>query len=75
MLVTQLAVALVVVLEQIEDVLRAVLEFYHDNVGVSWGWSIILLTATVRVAILPITVRQLRSMAAMQRIQPKVKKF
>jgi len=73
MLVAQLAVVLVVVLEQIEDVLRAVLEFYHDNVGVSWGWSIILLTATVRVAILPITVRQLRSMAAMQRIQPKVK--
>jgi YidC/Oxa1 family membrane protein insertase len=73
MLVAQLAVVLIVVLQQIEDVLRSVLEFYHDNVGVSWGWSIILLTATVRIAILPITVRQLRSMAAMQRIQPKVK--
>jgi YidC/Oxa1 family membrane protein insertase len=72
-LVAQLAVVMIVVLEQIEDVLRSVLEFYHDNVGVSWGWAIILLTATVRIAILPITVRQLRSMAAMQRIQPKVK--
>src|SRR3954451_24276244 len=64
---------MIVVLEQIEDVLRSVLEFYHDNVGVSWGWAIILLTATVRIAILPITVRQLRSMGAMQRIQPTVK--
>jgi YidC/Oxa1 family membrane protein insertase len=63
----------VVVLEQIESVLKSVLKFYHDSVGVSWGWAIILLTATVRVAILPLTVRQLRSMAAMQRIQPKVK--
>jgi YidC/Oxa1 family membrane protein insertase len=63
----------VVVLQQIESILRSVLQFYHDNLGVSWGWAIILLTATVRIAILPLTVRQLRSMAAMQRIQPKIK--
>ena len=49
------------------------IEFYHDNVGVSWGWSIVLLTVTVRIAILPLTIKQFRSMAAMQRIQPKVK--
>ena len=65
-------IELVVVLEQIEDILRAVLRFYHDH-GVSWGWSIVLLTFTVRLAILPLTVKQFRSMAAMQRIQPQVK--
>ena len=39
----------------------------------SWGVAIVLLTCTVRIAILPLTIKQFRSMAAMQRIQPKVK--
>jgi YidC/Oxa1 family membrane protein insertase len=63
----------IVVLEQIEAVLKAVIEYYHDNLGVSWGWAIVMLTVTVRIAILPLTIKQFRSMAAMQRIQPKVK--
>src|SRR6188472_267951 len=62
-----------IVLQQIEDILNSLLVFYHDHIGGSWGWSIVLLTATVRIAILPLTIKQLRSMAAMQRIQPKVK--
>jgi YidC/Oxa1 family membrane protein insertase len=66
-------IQLFIVLQQIEDVLKAVIEFYHDKVGVPWGWAIVLLTATVRIAILPLTIKQFRSMAAMQRIQPKVK--
>ena len=32
------------------DVFEAVLKFFHDNVGVSWGWSIVLLTIGVRAA-------------------------
>ena len=66
-------IELFIVLQQIEEVLQHVIEFYHDHFGVSWGWSIVLLTVTVRIAILPLTIKQFRSMAAMQRIQPKVK--
>jgi YidC/Oxa1 family membrane protein insertase len=66
-------IELFIVLQQIEDVLLHVIEFYHDHVGVNWGWAIVMLTATVRIAILPLTIKQFRSMAAMQRIQPKVK--
>jgi YidC/Oxa1 family membrane protein insertase len=66
-------IELFIVLQQIEEVLQHIIEFYHDNFGVSWGWSIVLLTVTVRIAILPLTIKQFRSMAAMQRIQPKVK--
>lgn len=66
-------IELFIVLQQIEQVLQHVIEFYHDHFGVSWGWSIVLLTVTVRIAILPLTIKQFRSMAAMQRIQPKVK--
>src|ERR1043165_5210312 len=62
-----------IVLEQIEDILNSLLVFYHHQTGGSWGWSIVLLTATVRICILPLTIKQFRSMAAMQRIQPKVK--
>jgi YidC/Oxa1 family membrane protein insertase len=66
-------IELFIVLQQIEEVLQHVIEFYHDNFGGSWGWSFVLLTGTVRIAILPLTIKQFRSMAAMQRIQPKVK--
>ena len=62
-----------IVLQQIEDILNSLLVFYHDHIGGSWGWSIVLLTATVRIAILPLTIKQFRNMAGMQRIQPKVK--
>jgi YidC/Oxa1 family membrane protein insertase len=62
----------IIIFDQIKDVLETVLTFYHDH-GASWGWSIVLLTFTVRTAMLPLTVKQYRSMAAMQAIQPKVK--
>ena len=62
----------IIVLDQLEAALKAILTFYNDH-GLSWGWAIVALTVTVRILILPLTITQLRSMAAMQRIQPKVK--
>ena len=62
----------IIVLDQLEAALKAILVFYNDH-GLSWGWAIVALTVTVRIVILPLTITQLRSMAAMQRIQPKVK--
>jgi YidC/Oxa1 family membrane protein insertase len=60
--------------------LEAVLTFLHDIVepvfGVhSWGWAIILLTLIVRVLLLPLAIKQTRSMRAMQAIQPKMKEI
>ncbi len=43
--------------------------------GNSWGLAIVLLTFTIRLAMLPLTIRQFRSMAAMQVVQPKVKQL
>jgi YidC/Oxa1 family membrane protein insertase len=62
----------VVIWDQIVAALVWLLNHYHDALG-SWGWSIVLLTFTIRLAMLPLTIRQFRSMAAMQVIQPKVK--
>jgi len=60
--------------------LEAVLTFLHDLVepifGVhSWGWAIILLTLVVRVLLLPLAIKQTRSMRAMQAIQPRIKEI
>jgi YidC/Oxa1 family membrane protein insertase len=60
------------------DVFASVLEFIHDLVeplvGVhSWGWSIVGLTLIVRVLLLPLAIKQTRSMKAMQQLQPQMK--
>jgi YidC/Oxa1 family membrane protein insertase len=60
--------------------LESVLTFLHDLVepffGIhSWGWAIILLTLVVRVLLLPLAIKQTRSMRAMQAIQPKIKEI
>jgi|GEM_PF-6034344 len=41
----------------------------------AWGWAIIALTLLIRVALLPLAVKQTRSMKAMQELQPKIKKI
>jgi YidC/Oxa1 family membrane protein insertase len=64
----------IIILEQVEAVIKSVLTTYHDHIS-SWGVCIILLTFTVRLVILPLTIKQFRSMAAMQTIQPKVKQL
>lgn len=41
----------------------------------SYGWSIILLTVLVKIALYPLTVKQVESMKAMQELAPKMKKI
>jgi len=60
------------------DGLSEALTFLHGAVeGIfgshSWGWAIILLTVGVRVLLLPLAIKQTRSMRAMQALQPKIK--
>lgn len=47
------------------------LAFIHGLVG-SWGIAIILLTVTVRTALLPLTLPQIRSSLAMRRLKPEL---
>src|SRR5919202_6206838 len=55
------------------DAAKAVLDFFHDSVGLGWGTSIIALTVVVRAALIPLTLKQFRSMQALQRLQPEIK--
>jgi YidC/Oxa1 family membrane protein insertase len=61
------------ILSPLIDACQWILEFWHDLVGGSWGWSIILLTFTVRIAILPLTFRGVKSMQRLQTLQPEIK--
>ncbi len=63
------------VLQPLIDITESVLKFWHDSVGLSWGASIIGLTVVVRLAILPLTFKQVRSMQDLQRLQPEMKRL
>jgi YidC/Oxa1 family membrane protein insertase len=57
------------------DFFEAILKFFHDNVGLSWGMAIIALTLLVRIVLLPLTLKQFKSMQSMARLQPEIKKL
>ncbi len=55
------------------DVFEAVLKFFHNHVGISWGFSIVLLTVVMRAILVPLTVKQFHSMQKLQHMQPQLK--
>jgi YidC/Oxa1 family membrane protein insertase len=63
------------VIQPLIDVFEKVLVFFHDSVGLGWGTSIIALTITIRALLLPLTLKQVKSMQEMQRIAPQMKEL
>jgi YidC/Oxa1 family membrane protein insertase len=63
------------VLQPLIDFTEGILKFFHDQVGFGWGASIIGLTVVIRLMILPLTFKGVRSMQALQRLQPEIKKI
>jgi YidC/Oxa1 family membrane protein insertase len=69
------------VLQPLIDVCQWILEFWHDlidendNLDGSWGIAIILMTFTVRIAILPLTFKGVKSMQRLQTLQPAIKQI
>src|SRR5919206_2897182 len=63
------------ILQPLIDVNDAIVKFWHDSVGLGWGLSIIGLTMVVRLLILPLTFKQVRSMQGLQKLQPEMKKI
>ena len=61
------------VFSPLADFFFYILKFLHENLGISWSWSIVLLTVIVRIALIPLTWRQIKSMRAMQALQPQIK--
>ncbi len=61
------------ILQPLIDAADWVITFFHNDVGLSWGWSIVALTFTTRLLILPLSVSQIRSMRALQAYSPQIK--
>lgn len=63
------------ILQPIEDAAEGVLKFFHNDVGMTWGTSIIALTVVVRALLIPLTYRQIKGMRALQALQPQIKQI
>ncbi|HWO47760.1 MAG TPA: YidC/Oxa1 family membrane protein insertase [Solirubrobacterales bacterium] len=63
------------ILQPLIDVANAVLQFFHDEAGLSWGMSIIALTVCTRALLIPLTYKQLKGMRALQALQPQMKEL
>jgi YidC/Oxa1 family membrane protein insertase len=65
------------ILDQLENVLRHVLQWLgpHGAIGLPWAWAIVALTLMVRIAIVPLAVKQIHSMQNLQRFAPQMKEI
>jgi YidC/Oxa1 family membrane protein insertase len=57
------------------DFFEWILLRFHDDVGLSWGWSIVAMTIVVRAALLPLTFKQFKSMQSLAKHAPEMKKI
>jgi YidC/Oxa1 family membrane protein insertase len=62
------------ILDPIYGVMGRVLAFFYSVVA-SYGLAIALLTIAVRILLVPLTTKQVKSQQAMQRIQPEIKRL
>ncbi len=63
------------VLQPLENAVRWLLERFHNNIGLSWAWSIVATTLVVRIVLVPLTVRQIHSMQSLQKHAPEMKEI
>lgn len=66
--------AAIPLLSQISEFFAKILQYLNTVTG-SFGWNIILLTIGFRIVVLPLTIKQTKSMIAMQRLQPQLKEI
>ena len=63
---------MVLIWQALIDLLETILNFFYQFVG-DYGIAIILLTVVVRAVLLPLTLKQTKSMHELQKVQPKLK--
>src|SRR4051794_19499583 len=55
--------------------MRAILDFFHNQGHLPWAWAIVATTIVVRIALVPLTVRQIHSMQSLQKHAPEMKEI
>ncbi len=58
----------------ISQILLQLLEFFYRLVH-NWGWAIVILSLTVYLLLYPFTLKQMRSMKEMQKLQPYIEEL
>jgi YidC/Oxa1 family membrane protein insertase len=61
------------ILQPLIDAAEAVILFLHDDLGLTWGLAIVGLTFITRIVILPLSLKQIRSMRHLQQHAPELK--
>jgi len=56
----------------ISEPLFLILHWMHEHIVSNWGWSILLLTLLINIAMLPTRITMMKSALKMQRIQPQM---
>jgi YidC/Oxa1 family membrane protein insertase len=69
------AVLIFGILTPLENALRWLLERFHYDIGLTWAWAIVATTLVVRIALVPLAVRQIHSMQALQKHAPEMKEI
>src|SRR4028118_963863 len=62
------------VFSPVVNILGVVLLYFHQTLGAPWWLSIVMLTVIVRSLLFPLTVKQVKSMRAMQDLKPEMDK-
>jgi YidC/Oxa1 family membrane protein insertase len=65
--------AVLVIFQPFVDLAEAIIKFFANTIGLSWGLSIVMLTLTVRMLTLPLSLTGIRSMRRMQMVAPELK--
>jgi YidC/Oxa1 family membrane protein insertase len=63
------------ILAPLENAMRWLLDRFHYNIGLTWAWAIVATTLVVRIALVPLAVRQIHSMQALQKHAPEMKEI
>src|SRR3954447_24384287 len=61
------------ILQPLIDFFHWFLQTFHDDFGLSWGTSIVVLTILVRAVLLPVTYKSSKSMIRLQQLAPEMK--
>jgi YidC/Oxa1 family membrane protein insertase len=62
-------------LQPLQDLMESIIKFLHNDVGFGWGMAIVGLTFIVRMALLPLSLRGIKSMRRLQLLAPQIKQL
>jgi YidC/Oxa1 family membrane protein insertase len=63
------------ILSPLKEFFRSILDWLHATGHLPWAWAIVVLTVIIRIAIVPLTVKQIHSMQSLQMHAPEMKEI